>query len=147
MDEYVYSQSVHKDFHSVMSYLIKYLRKNHDTEHLETFFKDASKYIYKPLIERIKKNGLVEMETHLKRTFSNEGGKFDIYCHNNKLLFKVKKCPAIWYMKENKAEIDKDFCRMSTEIVNKAIAEECGYYFSVKYDQENGKCEQKYWKE
>ena len=147
MNEYIYSQPVHKDFQILMSFLIKYLRENHGEESLEIFFKEASKYIYEPLIKRIKKNGLAEMREHLKRNFSNENGKFNLEYKNNKIIFKVKKCPAIWYMKNNGIKIDSFFCKTSTEIVNKAIAKECGYNFSVEYDQDNGKCVQKFWKE
>jgi len=147
LDEYIYSQSVHKDFHGIMNYLIKYLRENHGEKHLESFFKEASAYIYKPLIERVKKNGLIEIKKHLERTFSMEDGKFDLDYEENKLVFNVKKCPAIWHMKDKKLEIDKEFCKISTEIVSAVVAKECGYYFSVEYDQENGKCIQKFWKE
>lgn len=147
MDEYIYSQSVHKDFHGITSYLMKFIRENYGKEHLESFFTEAAGYIYKPLIERIKKNGLIEMKKHLERTFSMEEGKFDLDYKDNELIFKVKRCPAIWHMKDNKLEVDKDFCKSSTETVNKSIAKECGYDFSLEYDQENGKCIQKFWKE
>ncbi len=49
-------------------------------------------------------------------------------------------------MKDTGSDIDKDFCLCSTELVNKSIARECGYEFSVKYDQQNGKCIQKFWR-
>jgi len=148
MDEYIYSQSVHKDFHQVMSFLIKFLRENHDKEHTKNFFSKAASYIYKPLIERIRKNGLSEMEKHLKRVFDMEKGKYNLTSKKDKeIIFKVKKCPAIRYLKKTGSEIDKNFCFCSTELVNKAIAKECGYNFSVDYDQENGKCVQKFWKE
>jgi hypothetical protein len=65
----------------------------------------------------------------------------------NHLICKVKKCPAISFMKDHKVEIDKDFCKCSTELVNKSIAKECGYSFKVDYDQEKGKCVQEFWKE
>ena len=76
-----------------------------------------------------------------------EDGKFDLDYEENKLVFNVKKCPAIWHMKDKKLEIDKEFCKISTEIVSTAVAKECGYNFKVEYDQENGKCIQKFWKE
>jgi hypothetical protein len=144
MDEYIYCQSVHKDFHGITNYLIGYLRENYGKDNMEKFFKKASLYIYKPLIERIKKDGLIEMKKHLERTFSKEDGKFEINYSDNQLIFKVKKCPAIWQMKDNKIEVDKNFCFISTDIVNKAIASKCGIDFSVEYNQENGSCMQKF---
>lgn len=144
MDDYTYSQSVHKDFHGVMSYLIKFIRDNHGEQHMETFFTRAAAYIYKPLIERIKKNNLIEMKKHLEKVFTMEGGKFDIDYENGEITFKVSRCPAIWHMKDHNNEIDKDFCKCSTEIVNKSIAKECGYNFSVEYDQGKGQCIQRF---
>lgn len=145
MDEYIYSQSIHKDFHGVMSYLIKFIRESHSQKHMEEFFSQAASYNYKPLIDRIKKNGLIEMKKHLERVFSMENGEFELEFENSKLAFEVRKCPAIWYMKDNDQEVDKDFCRCSTELVNQSIARECGYNFSVKYDQDKGQCVQKFW--
>lgn len=55
MDEYIYLQSVHKDFHGVLSYIMKFIRKNYGEKHLEEFFTNLTPYIYSPLIKRIKK--------------------------------------------------------------------------------------------
>jgi len=145
MDDYIYSQSVHKDFHAVMSYLIKFIRDNHGDQYMETFFTRAAAYIYKPLIERIKKNNLIEMKKHLEKVFTMEGGKFDIDYKNGEIIFKVSRCPAIWNMKDHNNSIDKDFCKCSTELVNKSIAKECNYNFSVEYNQEKGQCVQRFW--
>ncbi|MCK5567272.1 MAG: hypothetical protein KAI62_05125 [Actinomycetia bacterium] len=145
MDDYIYSQSVHKDFHGVMNYLIKFIRDNHGEQHMETFFTRTAAYIYKPLIERIKKNNLIEMKKHLEKVFTMEGGKFDIDYKNGEIIFKVNRCPAIWNIKDHNNKIDKDFCKCSTELVNKSIAKECNYNFSVEYDQEKGQCVQRFW--
>lgn len=147
MDEYIYSQTVHKNFHGLMSYLIKFIRENHGEKHLESFFSSSAVYIYKPLIKRIKDNGLVEIKKHLEKTFSIEDGEFDLKFKDNRITFNVKKCPAICFMKDKKIEIDKDFCKYSTEVVNKSIAKECSYNFKVDYNQEKGSCIQIFWKE
>lgn len=147
MDNYIYSQTVHKDFHGIMNYLISFIRNNHGEEHLESFFKKSASYIYKPLIDRVKKNGLMEIKKHLERTFTSEDGKFDLKFDNDRITFIVKKCPAIFFMKDKKMETDKDFCKYSTEIVNKTIAQECDCNFKVDYDIEKGCCIQEFWKE
>ena len=148
MDEYIYSQSVHKDFHGVTSYLIEFIRDNHGKGHMEKFFTDSAAYIYKPLIDRIKKNGLSEIKKHYSRVFDMEDGKYSFEGDNDqKVVFIVERCPAIWHMKDTGSDIDKDYCHCSTELVNKAIAGECGFKFSVDYDQDKGQCVQKFWKE
>jgi len=148
MDEYIYSQSVHKDFHGVMSYLIQFMRENHGEEHLEKFFSDSAAYIYKPLIDRIKRNGLSEIKKHYSRVFDMEEGTYSLEGDGQQeVVFKVERCPAIWHMKDTGSDIDKDYCRCSTELVNQAIARECGFQFSVEYDQDKGQCVQRFWKE
>ena len=147
MDEYIYSQSVHKDFHQVMSFLIDFLGKNYKSESVKEFFLESTPYIYRPFIERIRKNGLSEISKHYRRIFDMECGDYIIERDTDKeVLLKVKKCPAIWNMKEAGFIINKDFCFYTTELVNKVIAGECGYEFSVEYDQENGKCSQRFWR-
>ncbi|MCL5072764.1 MAG: hypothetical protein M1308_18000, partial [Actinobacteria bacterium] len=133
--------------HGVMNFLIKFIRENHGEKHLEAFFTYAAAYIYKPLIERIRKNGLTEMKQHIEKVFSMEGGKVVFKIEDNYLVCNIKKCPAIYFMKDHKMEIDKNFCKSSTEIVNRSIAKESGYSFKVDYDQEKGSCIQKFWKE
>ncbi len=147
MDEYIYSQSIHKDFHEIINYIIKYLKECYGKHYLESFFEKAAAYIYKPLIERIKNNGLLEMKKHLERTFSMEKGVYELTYNTDELVFIVKKCPAIWHMKDKKIKIDKDFCKTSTDIVSKTISQKCGYCYSVQFNQKNGKCIQKFWKE
>lgn len=148
MDEYIYSQSVHKDFHGIMSYLIEFLKENYGEKHCKAFFEQSTPYIYKPLIDRIKKNGISEIKKHFERVFEMEQGEIEIkqniVKNLNELNIKVLKCPAIWHMKENKVKIDKDFCKCSTKLVCQAIAEECGYSFSVDFYQDEGKCIQKF---
>jgi hypothetical protein len=147
MDKYIYSQSVHKDFHGVMSFLIKFIRENYGEKYMYGFFTDSAKYIYKPLVKRIKENGLNEMKQHIEKVFSMEDGTLEIELKENHLICKVKKCPAISFMKTSKVEIDKDFCKCSTDMVNSTIAKESGYNFKIDYDQEKGSCIQQFWRE
>ena len=148
MDDYIYSQSVHKDFHGGMSYLIKFIRENHGEEHMKKFFSDSAVYLYKPLIDRIKKNGLSEIKKHYQKVFNMEEGKYSLESDGDReIIFKVDRCPAIWHMKDTGSDIDKDYCYCSTELANSAIARECDFKFSVAYDQDKGQCVQKFWKE
>jgi hypothetical protein len=124
------------------------MRENYGEEHMERFFSDSAVYIYRPLIGRIKKNGLSEVKKHYQKVFDMEEGRYSFGSGNRReLILKVEKCPAIWHMKDTGSEIDKDYCYCSTELVNKAIARECGFEFSVDYDQDKGRCMQRFWKE
>lgn len=148
MDDYIYSQSVHKDFHGIMGYLIKFMRDNHGQDHMKKFFRDSAKYIYRPLIDRIREKGLSEIRKHYEKVFDMEEGKCSFKTGGSgELIMEVQRCPAIWHMKDTGTEIDKDFCLCSTQLVNESMAEECGTGFSVEYDQDNGKCIQRFWKE
>lgn len=145
MDDYIYSVTAHKDFHIILNDLIKIVRNNFGDEFLKNFLKNRAKYIYKPLIKRIKNNGFIELNNHLKKIFTAEGGKFDLEYTDNRIDFKVCKCPALDHLSKNNIQIDNDFCLCSTSIINKAIAEECNYNFSLEYDLIKKSCKQIFW--
>jgi len=66
------------------------------------------------------------------------------------LTIEVKKCPAIQpareHMERRNMKIPGVFCKLCTEVVNKVIARESGCKFLVEYNQDEGKCIQKFWR-
>jgi hypothetical protein len=69
----------------------------------------------------------------------------------NTLEIDIGKCPAIRpareHMERRNMRLPDSFCRLTTGVVNNIIASEAGYRFSLKYDQEKGKCTQRFWKD
>ena len=147
MDEYLYHQSVHKDFHGILGLIFDYLRDNYGEKELARIFKNIAKEIYSPLIKDIKEKGLSAAEDHLKKVMDLENGKYDVKWDDGTLVFKVTKCPAIHHIKDKGQNISENYCRITTELVTGVISEEAGYKFSVDYNQDKGTCTQKFWKE
>ncbi|MCL5985607.1 MAG: hypothetical protein M1371_03475 [Actinobacteria bacterium] len=141
------SKDVHKDFHGAMSFSMSYVRNKFGEEKLRDFFKKSALEVHQPLIDKIKKDGLGVLKNYLESAYTMEDGEFEIKLDTDELLLRVKKCPAILHMKKFGYQIDDEFCEMSTKVVNEAIASAAGLRSSVKYDQENGCCEQRFYRE
>lgn len=147
MDPYLLKQSLHKDFHYTLSLIFDFLKDNYGKDEMERIIKKVAGIIYSPLIGDLKEEGLLVIEKHIKELMDLEGGKYEIEKNGGSVTFKISKCPAIDYMNSKNMKISDDFCRISTDLVSKKIAENAGYKFSVDYDQDKGQCVQKFWKE
>ena len=151
MDEYLFKQSVDMDSHGQLSSIFYYLEKKYGKKEAITIVEDITREIYRPLIEKIKKNGLVEFEKHFKQVMALEKGIYNINRDNNTLEIIIEKCPAIGpareHMEKRNMKMPDSFCSLTTGVVNTIIAREASYRFSLKHDQKKGKCTQKFWKD
>ena len=147
MDPYLKKQSLHKDFHYTLSLIFDFLKDNYGKDEMDRIMKKVGRIIYAPLIEEMKEKGLPSIEKHIKELMDLEEGKFEVDKDGRSVTFRVLRCPAIKHMKDKGLDISDDFCRISTGLVSKEIAENAGYRFSVDYDQDKGQCVQKFWKE
>ena len=77
--------------------------------------------------------------------FRLEEGDFETRYEGGVLVLDVRACPAIHHMRANHYAIAEHFCE-HTRIVNEAICAEAGYACSVEYDQEAGRCVQRFWR-
>jgi hypothetical protein len=148
MDPYLLNQSLHKDFHYTLSLIFDFLKDNYGKEEMDRVMRKVSGVIYSPLIKEMKEKGLSAIEKHMEELMGLEGGEYEIKRDNDSsVTFKISRCPAIDYMKSKNMKISEDFCRVSTGLASKEIAEKAGYKYSVDYDQDKGQCVQKFWKE
>ena len=147
MDPYLLKQSLHKDFHYTLSLILDFLKDNYGKDEMERIMKKTSRIIYSPLIEDMKEEGLAAIEKHIKELMDLEGGEYEVEKKGDSVTFKILKCPAIDHMNSKDLKISEDFCRISTGLAIKEVAENSGYKFSVDFDQDKGQCIQKFWKE
>ena len=138
--------NVHKDFHGALSYGIQFLVDNYGMDGLKKYLRGLAKSVYAPLAKDLKADGLGAIRKHYEDIFMLEGGKFEFREEDDTLVFDVKECPAIAHMKAQGYEISPHFCE-HTRILNEAICNEAGYSSSVDYNQEEGRCVQRFWKE
>jgi len=129
----------HPDFHIAMNTGIKYLEKNYGNEAVRDYLRQFSRSYYKPLIEKIKKNGLKPLKKYIEQTYEKEGEKIESHLDESTLKIKIEKCPAISYMKKRKIAIAKSFIE-TTKTVYETIVENTSYSFEMHdYDKKTGK--------
>ena len=137
--------NIHKDFHGATSYGIQHLYSRYGEDVLVEFLQQVARNVYHPLTERLQTEGLSALEKHWRHVFTLEGGAFDLSCEGDQLVLRVRQCPAIHHMKAYGYPIAQRFCE-HTRIVNEGICTPAGYACSVEYDQEAGRCVQRFWK-
>ena len=138
-------KGVHKDFHGAISYGLKYVYDNYGDNGVKEYLEDLANTVYSPLSKALKKSGLRELEKHWKKIFDLEDADYKLFYEDNVLNLKINKCPAISHMKKYGYEIFEGFCE-HCKILNAKICENAGYQSSIEYDQNKGKCLQKFWK-
>ena len=138
--------NVHKDFHGALSYGIQFVLDEYGMPGLEKYLKQLADTVYAPLAEAMKTEGLSALRKHWDEIFTVEGGEFELRDEDGVLVLEVLACPAIKHMQSQDYAIHPKFCE-HTRILNEAICAKAGYQCSVDYDQEAGRCVQRFWKE
>ncbi len=140
------NEYLHKDFHGALCYAIKYLDDNFGEKATEEYLVQVGKTYFKPLSEKLKKDGLKALEDHWQYIFQKENGKFRLHYEGDKLVLEVDQCPAIAHLKEKNMLYTERYCQ-TTVVVNKTICQQAGYQCSCEYQLGKGKCVQKFWRE
>lgn len=139
-------ENVHKDFHGAMSYGLKYVHENYGEEGVRQYLVNVANTVYAPLSQDLAKNGLRALEQHWRRIFDLEGARYELSYDGDALDLKIDECPAISHMKKHGYEIYDQFCD-HCRVVNTEICRNAGYESSTDYDQNAGKCLQRFWRE
>jgi hypothetical protein len=139
------NQYLHKDFHGALCYAIRYLDETFGTDATTQYLRQVGSENFKPLIEEVKKKGVVALERHFKQIFELEGGQAQFKCANDQLTIEVSKCPAIVYLKSNGQLFTNRYCETTVNI-NQGICHSAGYECSCNYAAGEGRCVQKFWK-
>jgi len=137
--------NVHKDFHGALSYGLQFLEEAYGPEGLREFLTGLADSVYKPLVEDLRAKGLDALERHWRTVFELEGGDVTLEHDGDTLVLTVHRCPAVSHMREHHYAVADHFCE-HTGIVNEAVCRAAGYESSTEYDQEAGRCVQRFWK-
>ena len=138
-------ENVHKDFHGALSFGIKFIVDRYGLEGLREYLNGLAKTMYAPLVTRLRGEGLIALREHWDHVFSVEDGEYEMREDDGVLVLDVHQCPAIAHMKKHGYDIAPHFCE-HTRMLNEAICNEAGYACSVDYDQDAGRCTQRFWK-
>ncbi|MBI4377622.1 MAG: hypothetical protein HY578_00845 [Nitrospinae bacterium] len=137
---------IHKDFHGLLNYGLKYLEENYGRKAVEYYLVQVADNVYGGLSKRIKKQGLKALKKHLKRIFDLEEAKYKIYNDGRRLLLEVRRCPALEHMGKREYPVMKRFCECDG-IITKEICKNAGIELKIKYNQKKGSCIQEFWKD
>ena len=135
--------NVHKDFHGALSYGLEFLEEQCGGEGVQAFLSSLAGTVYKPLVEAMRERGLEALREHWQRIFDIEDGDADLFMEGDTLVLNVRRCPAVWHMKDRGYAIAPHFCE-HTRIVNEAVCKAAGYAARVEYDQDAGRCVQRF---
>jgi len=138
----------HRDFHISGERGLRYLGENYGTRDVCGYLTRFAKAYYQPLIEKIRKNGLVELKKHIEEIYAVEKASQNVKCilTESELRVSISECPAVKYMKESGYEPSGWYIE-ETRTVKGVIAEESGYGFEmISYNAENGAAEYRFFK-
>jgi len=139
------NQYLHKDFHGALAYAICYLDRRYGEQGIREYLEQTAINAYKPLIEAVRKDGLAAIESHFKKIFEIEGGKFKLTNEGDYLTLTVSECPAVCHLKKTNQLYSDKFC-LTTVVVNETVCRLAGIETDCQYNTEKGCCEQRFWR-
>lgn len=137
--------NVHKDFHGALSFGLQFLEDQYGVDGMCEFLEGLAGSVYRPLVEDLRKRGLDALRDHWKTIFDLEGGGAEMKMEDGTLVLTVHSCPAVTHMRQHNYRVSDHFCE-HTRIVNESVCRAAGYASSVDYDQEAGRCVQRFWR-
>ncbi len=130
----------HQDFYVTADNGLEYLGKNFGTEKVIEFLTFYASDICKELVQKIKINGLIELQNYFINLYTEEKAidvlsiKFD----DKILTVEISSCPAVTYMKSINHQPSKWYIE-TTKTLFKVISDLAGLSFEmVYYDVNNG---------
>lgn len=140
------NQYLHKDFHGALSNGIEYLHKNFGEEAVREYLSKFTKTFYAPLIEDLKRRGMVALKEHFERIYEIEGGKVEISFNEDELIIKVQECPAITHLHKKNMPVARMFYETS-KTVNEMLCDGTCFSAELKdYNEDNGSCIQRFYR-
>ncbi len=135
--------NVHKDFHGVLSFGLQFLEEHYGIDAVREFLSGLTETVYTAFVEDVRARGLAAIEDHWQTVFQLEGGDFDVRAEGDTLELRVNRCPAVTHLQEQGFLVAEHFCE-HTRMVNEAVCAAAGFTAEVEYDQEAGRCVQRF---
>ncbi len=136
----------HKDFHISGERGLRYVGEKYGDDAVIEYLSTFTKNYYSPLINSIKKDGLIAMKNHIENIYTTEKSPDAVSCilSDDELAVTVSKCPGVTYMKKSGYEPSKWYIE-NTRTINNVIAAESGYSFELsEYNPDNGACKYRF---
>ena len=136
----------HKDFHIALNYGINYLHKNFGGEAVREYLAQFANAYFAPLKKALRKKGLLVIKEHYEYIYKIENAVFKMNIPANDLLIHLFKSPAVMHIKANGHTVSSSY-HETVKTVNKEICRNTPYDCElVKYEQENGAYQLRFFK-
>lgn len=129
---------LHQDFHIGLNLGIQYLHQHYGENAVREYIRQCVLSFFSPLIEDIKKQGLIAIKEHYDRIYRLEGviPKFDL--SENKLTIAIDACPAVLYLRKKNIPVEELFFE-TTKTMNEILCEGTPFFSILsEYDKQSG---------
>ena len=140
---------LHKDFHGIMNLGISYLQEEFDDDSVIEYLEQYTKVFHKPLIDKIKKQGLSALEEYFKNIFEIEEVPGDVSFEKNddELIVKIAKSPDVMHIVKS-GLTPAPMLIETTRTIGQTLADETGFSYELNnYDEQTGASVQRFYKE
>ncbi len=134
---------LHRSFHISCDEGLCYLAQRFGPEGVIEYLQFAASRYYSPLSDKMSKEGLNAMKTHLEDIYETEEATDALYTElsGGVLHVVIKWCPAIRYMK-SRGRTPSPWYMETTRTLYHTIAKNAGYGFALdSYDNDTGAAE------
>ena len=138
----------HRHFHVGLSFGLDYIAELYGEDAVKEYLQQYTRVYHKPLIEKIKKDGLDALQDYFKWLYEIEEAPEVISFERDggELIIEIEKCPVIEYIKDEGEKVSPYFIE-TTNTVNKTLVEDTPYAFEmISFDKETGKSRQRFYK-
>ncbi len=140
---------LHKDFHGIMNLGISYLQEQFGDEAVIEYLQQYTRVFHKPLIDKIKAQGLSALEEYFKNIFEIEEvpGDVSFEKNNSELIVKIAKSPDVIHIVKS-GLTPAPMLVETTRVIGQTLAGETGYGYELdSYDKQTGASTQRFYKE
>ena len=138
---------LHKDFHVTADIGIAYVGEHFGDSGVKEYMEQYARSFYSKLAGEVRAFGLVKIQEYLLEIFKREEREdfIETTLSEGELLVKIKRCPAIEFMRCEAGHTPSRWYGETTKTVYPVIAEMAGVGFELfSYDEEWGACEYRF---
>ncbi len=138
----------HRHFHVGLNLGIDYIAELFGEDAVKEYLAQYTRVYHKPLIEKIKKDGLNALREYFVWLYTIEEAPevISFEAGDDELIIDIEKCPVIEYIK-SEGEKTSPFFIETTNTINKTLVEDTPYAFKmISYDKQTGKSRQRFYK-
>ena len=138
---------LHRDFHVTADIGISYVGEHFGDEGVKEYMVQYAKSFYSRLANEVKSVGLSAIDSYLHDIFRREEREdyIETKLTERELLVKIKRCPAIEFMKTEAGHTPSVWYGETTKTVYPVLAEMAGLGFElISYDEEWGAAEYRF---